>query len=104
MRLADALFQQGKTDAALENYEISLAAFENLIVKDPNNTEWQYDAAVCRLRIGEVFLKKKDVAKASGNFKAALPILEKLVAQSPENVNRQRDLNQVKKHLENLES
>jgi hypothetical protein len=49
-------------------------------------------------------LKKKDATKASGNFKAALLILEKLVAQSPENVNRRRDLNEVKKHLKNLES
>jgi tetratricopeptide (TPR) repeat protein len=103
-QFAVTLLDKGDIKKAFETFNESLAASAELTAADPNNTEWQYDSAVCHLRIGELFLKQNDKKQALLNFESALPTLEKLQSGSPENFRQKKDLEIVENHIAKLKS
>jgi hypothetical protein len=85
-------------------YEKSLPELSEIAASDPENTDYRHDAAICYLRSGEIYLRKNQRSLAVSNFSAAFPILQKLVASSPDYAVRRSDLETVKIHLENLKT
>jgi tetratricopeptide (TPR) repeat protein len=99
---ADALAARGEIDKALKIYEDSLSELTVISASDPKNTDYSHDTAVCFLRSGEIYLRKKQRGRAVEHFAAALPILQEVVKAAPDYVSRQEDLKAVQNHLENL--
>lgn len=75
---------------AIATYEQALAESEQVNKRDEMNSEFRHDKAVCLLRLSELG------KNAASNLNAALPILEKLVAESPEHVERRYELERAK--------
>jgi tetratricopeptide (TPR) repeat protein len=65
---------------------------EDLVKKDPANTEWQRDLSVSHVKIGDVLVAQGDGAGALEAFRKALAIREALVKKDPANTEWQRDL------------
>jgi tetratricopeptide (TPR) repeat protein len=91
--LADAFMKSGESDKALETFREALAQSDVLTAKDPAKTEWQYDAAVCHLRIGEILRERGE--DSSAHLATAHAMLRKLSTASPESVFIKADLDTV---------
>ncbi len=89
--LGDALMKTGDRQNALEKYQSSLETMKELTAADPSNSEWQYDLALCYLKIGELqkSFKNSDFIQ---NLQIAQSLLEICSRHSPENIKIRRDL------------
>ena len=81
----------GNKALAIATYRQALAESEQVNKRDEMNSEFRHDKAVCLLRLAEL---GKDPAS---NFTASIEILENLVAESPEHVERRKNLDYAKK-------
>jgi len=89
----------GELDLALDRLDRSLKETNELTEAHPDYSEWQLDLALCHLRLGEFYLKRNAKIKVTEHLRQSLPILERLAAESPDNVKRQRDLDLVRSIL-----
>jgi serine/threonine protein kinase/tetratricopeptide (TPR) repeat protein len=78
----DMLLEAGRADEGLAAHRASLAMFELLTRDEPDHRFWWQEAAYGHLRVGHICLDAGDLPEAKNAFLKALPIHEKLVAQS----------------------
>ncbi len=90
IRLADAVAKSGNKAEARQIFEKALSESESINLKDEKNSEFRHDKAVCHLRLAGLGVN------TASNLDQAIPILEKLVAESPEHRERARDLQTAK--------
>ncbi len=83
---------QRNMEAALDSFRTALAISEPLVVRDPDNAEWQRDLSVSHNKVGEILQLQGKAATALESFRTALGIAERLAARDPGNADWQRDL------------
>ena len=96
---------QGDLAGVLGNYERARDILDRkrLASADPNNTAVQRDLAMSLRDIGDAQAEKDDLASASGNFKRAGDIVDRLSKADPNNAGLQRDLAWSYERLGNVE-
>lgn len=100
--LADAFLQKGDLKKASEIYRQSFAVTKELTDSHSDYSEWQLDLAMIYQQLGKFYLMTNDKSAALKNFEQSLPIFQRLSAESPENMNRKRDLESVKAEIAKL--
>jgi tetratricopeptide (TPR) repeat protein len=90
--LADVLLAQGHTDAALHEYQASLAMRETLAIADPANAERRSAVALGHGQLGDVWLAQGHAGEALREYQAYFAIENALVADDGSNPSRQGDL------------
>jgi tetratricopeptide (TPR) repeat protein len=90
--LGEVLVRQGDGPGSLAAYQTALAIAEDLVKRDPANTQWQRDLSVSHERMGDVLVAQGDGPGSLAAFQAALAIREDLVKRDPANTEWQRDL------------
>jgi tetratricopeptide (TPR) repeat protein len=99
-KLGDAFLKSKNTAKANQIFETALSESESVNQKDPQNSEFRHDKALCLIRLAELNLRDKP--KAESNLNQAIQILEKLTAESPEHRKRQADLEYARNLLAKL--
>ena len=92
-RIAD-IQARSNPEAALANYQASLAICQKLSQQEPNNLEWQRDVSVSLIKIADVQARDNPAA-ALVNYQASLAIRQKLSQQEPNNLDWQRDVSVI---------
>jgi tetratricopeptide (TPR) repeat protein len=83
---------QDYLQAALENFQASLAIMERLVKVDPGYAEWQLELCIAHKRVGHVLENQGNFAAALASYRAALPIAQSLAKSQPRYVRSQLDL------------
>jgi hypothetical protein len=82
----------GDLKAALKSYSDSLAIRERLAQSDPGNAGWQPDLSVSYAKIGGVYRKLNETAKAREALAAGRAIIGPLLRQHPDQRQWKQDL------------
>jgi serine/threonine protein kinase/tetratricopeptide (TPR) repeat protein len=90
-RIGQTQEQTGNLDAALESYQAEMKAAETLIEGDPKNLKYRRALSISYAKIGDVYWEKHDYRQAAENYQNAVPILQKISAEST-NQNALRNL------------
>jgi len=77
---------------ARASYERAKAIAEDLVRRDPANTEWQRDLSVSHTKLGDLLVREGDRAGALAAYRAGLTIAAALAQRDPANTEWQRDL------------
>jgi eukaryotic-like serine/threonine-protein kinase len=99
-KLGDAFLKSKNIAMASQIYETALRESEIVTQKDPQNSEFRHDKALCLIRIAEI--NARDKTKAASNLNQAVQLLEKLTMESPEHKKRQADLEYARNLLTKL--
>jgi len=89
--MAGALILSGEEQRGEALLIKTIADYETLIGNEPNNSNWQNEVAVCKMKLGERMLRTGRFALARSEFQTASEIFERLSAGSPENMRLRRD-------------
>ncbi len=82
----------GKVDEALTNYMTSLAIWNSLSEKNPEDRKTTRYLGLIHERLGTIHEQKKKLKKANGHFILSLKIRKKIVERFPANYDAQRDV------------
>jgi eukaryotic-like serine/threonine-protein kinase len=74
----------GDTNAALENYQKSLAIAERLNRQTPEDWEITGKLRAIHTKLGEIFQRMGNAEETKNNFRAAVELSEKIAAHEPE--------------------
>jgi eukaryotic-like serine/threonine-protein kinase len=74
----------GDTNAALENYQKSLAIAERLNRQTPEDWEITGKLRAIQTKLGEIFQRMGNAEETKNNFRAAVELSEKIAAHEPE--------------------
>lgn len=91
-RVAEALRQLDRNDAATAEDEAALSIREGLARLEPEKTGWQLDLAVSYDKKGNLLLKEHKTGEALAAYETALRIRERVLAREPNSMQAQRDL------------
>jgi tetratricopeptide (TPR) repeat protein len=95
---------QGDLAGALQSYRDGVAIQEQLVRKDPSNSNWQRDLSVGYDKVGDVQAAQGDLAGALQSYRDELALAEKLARQDPANAGWQRDLSISYEKVGNVQS
>jgi tetratricopeptide (TPR) repeat protein len=76
----------GDTEGATKSVQTALEMREKLIAADPNNRDLQFELANSYQAVGDMLYTVNNLDDAFENYKKSLVVLEKLVADAPENL------------------
>ena len=89
--LGDMRLRRGRIEQTREAYTVALSIAQELVSKEPDNTEWQRDLSVSYIKVADI-LRRSDPAAALDNYQASLKIAQDLARREPDNTEWQRDL------------
>ncbi len=89
--LGDMRLRRGRIEQAREAYTVALSIAQELVSKEPDNTERQRDLSVSYDKVADI-LRRSDPASALANYQASLNIRQDLARQEPDNTQWQRNL------------
>ncbi|MCK6411661.1 MAG: hypothetical protein L6Q55_04460 [Azonexus sp.] len=89
--LGDMRLRRGRIEQAREAYTVALSVAQELVSKEPDNSEWQRDLSVSYDKVADI-LRRSDPAAALVNYQASLKIRQDLAQREPDNTEWQRDL------------
>ena len=89
--LGNMHLRRGRIEQAREAYTVALSIAQELVRKEPDNTEWQRDLLVSHIKVANI-LSRSDPAAALANYQASLKIAQDRAHREPDNTEWQRDL------------
>jgi tetratricopeptide (TPR) repeat protein len=90
--IGDLYVKLGNLNAAMRNYQASLAVARKLAASDPSNSQWQRDLSVSHDMVGETQCAQGDLTGALESYHAGMAIRQKLAATDPSQSHWQRDV------------
>jgi uncharacterized caspase-like protein len=91
-RIGDVLRERGDPAGALVAYNKSQAIAEELVRRDPNDTDLKRELSISYAKAGNALSDQKSWSPALASYQQALAIARELAATDPGNTNWQRDL------------
>ena len=90
--IGDVLVSRGDGKGALAAYQAGLTIREDLMKRDPTNSQWQQNLSIILNKIGDMLLDQGNDAVALAAFQIGLSIAEELANRDPANTVWQRHL------------
>nr|CAA6830833.1 MAG: Unknown protein [uncultured Thiotrichaceae bacterium] len=88
----DLFRAKGDNEAAINRYQQLLKLTMKLVEAEPDNTEWQHDLYVSKVKVGDMHLQTGDNVAALKAYEDGLAIAKKLADLDPNHTEWQRDL------------
>ncbi|MFC0590433.1 toll/interleukin-1 receptor domain-containing protein [Novosphingobium aquiterrae] len=91
--------EQGKRDAALEKFQAAYRVTDDLLKRDPGNTDRIFNHAQSEYWVGSVSFEIQDKPATQKHWQAYLALAQRLVAIEPAKIDWQRELGYAENNL-----